>query len=78
MLANPPPPRIDLPKTWQDGVKSAVLHAIALAHYAIGCARAWAADSIHARGRLAAENDRLPGELRVCTMKPAVFQSCNP
>jgi hypothetical protein len=35
MLTNPPPPRIHLPKGWQDCVKSAVLHAIALAHYAL-------------------------------------------
>ena len=34
MLANPRPPRIHLPKGWQGGVKLAVLHAIALAHYA--------------------------------------------
>ena len=59
MLANPQPPRIHLPKGWQDCVKSAVVHAIALAHYAIVYARAWAADSINARVRLAAENDRL-------------------
>jgi hypothetical protein len=59
MLTNPQPPRIHLPKGWQDCVKSAVLHAIALAHYAIVYARAWAADSINARVRLAAENDRL-------------------
>ena len=59
MLAKPKEPRIPLPKSWQGCVKSAVLHAIALAHYAIVYARAWAADSIHARVRLAAENDRL-------------------
>jgi len=61
MLANtnPRPPLIHLPKGWQGCVKSAVLHAIALAHYAIVYARAWAADSINARVRLAAENDRL-------------------
>jgi hypothetical protein len=29
MLTNPQPPRIHLPKGWQDCVKSAVLHAIA-------------------------------------------------
>jgi hypothetical protein len=28
MLANPQPPRIHLPKAWQDCVKSAVLHGI--------------------------------------------------
>ena len=46
MLAKPQPPRIDLPKGWQGCVKSAELHAIALVHYAIVHARAWAADSI--------------------------------
>ena len=40
-------------------LKSAVLHVIALAHYAIVSARARAADSINARVRLAAQNDRL-------------------
>jgi len=59
MLTKPQPPRIHLPKGWQDCVKSAVLHVIALAHYAVVYARAWAADSINARVRLAAENDRL-------------------
>ena len=46
MFTNRQPPRIHLPKGWQDCVQSAVLHAIALAHYAIVYARAWAADSI--------------------------------
>jgi putative transposase len=58
MLAKPQPPRTPLPNGWQGCVKSAVLHAIALAHYAIVYARAWAADSINARVRLAAEKDR--------------------
>jgi len=52
-------PRIPLPKGWHSHVRSAVLHAISLAHYAIVYARAWAADSIITRVRLAAENDRL-------------------
>ena len=62
MLAKPQPPRIHLPKAWQGCVKSAVLYVIALAHYAILYARARAADSINARVRLAAENDRLHQE----------------
>ena len=62
MLAKPKEPRIALPKGWQGCVRSAVLHAIALAHYAIVYARAWAADSINARVRLSAENDRLQEE----------------
>jgi len=59
MLAKLQPPRIPLPKGWPGCVKSAVVHVISLAHYAIVYARAWAADSINARVRLAAENDRL-------------------
>jgi len=59
MFAKSQPPQIHLPKGWQDCVQSAVLHAIALAHYSIVYARAWAADSINARVQLAAENDRL-------------------
>ena len=62
MLTRPEEPRIPLPKGWQGCVKTAVLHAIALAHYAIVYARAWAADSINARVRLSAENDRLREE----------------
>jgi hypothetical protein len=62
MLTTPQPPRIPLPKGWQGCAKSAVLHAIALAHYAIVYARAWADDSINARVRLSAENDRLQAE----------------
>jgi len=34
MLTNPRSLRIHLPKGWQDCVKSAVLHVIALAHNA--------------------------------------------
>ena len=62
MLARPKPPRIPLPKGWHSYATSAVLHTIALAHYAIVYARAWAADSINARVRFAAENDRLHEE----------------
>jgi transposase-like protein len=53
-------------------VKSAIVHANSLAHYSIVHARAWAADSINARVRPAADNDRiieecvlLPEELRI-------------
>ncbi|MCZ6502844.1 MAG: hypothetical protein O6945_10055 [Gammaproteobacteria bacterium] len=40
MLVEPQPPLIQLPKGWQDYVKSAVLYAIVLAHYSIVYARA--------------------------------------
>jgi hypothetical protein len=55
-------PRISLSKGWQGCVKSAVLHVIALAHYAIVSVRARAADSVNARVRIAAQNDRLHEE----------------
>jgi hypothetical protein len=42
MFAYPQPPRIHFPKGWKDCIKSAVLYAIALAHYAIVYARAMA------------------------------------
>ena len=79
MLTTPkPPPRIHLPKGWQGCVQSAVLHAIALAHYAIVYARAWAADRTKARVRFAAENDRLHEAcalLSICmTMEPFLLQ----
>jgi hypothetical protein len=44
MHAEPQPPPIKLPRGWRGCVKSAVLYAIALAHYSIVTARAWAAD----------------------------------
>ena len=66
MLTNPQPPRIHLPKGWQDCVKSAVLHAIALAHYAIVYARAWAADSINARVEGATRGRERPASRSVC------------
>jgi len=54
---------VPLPSGWPENVKSAVLYVISLAHYAITCARGWAANSINARVRLAAENGRLKEEV---------------
>ena len=51
-----------LPTGWPDSVRSAVICVISLAHYAITYARGWAANSINARLRLAADNDRLKQE----------------
>ena len=39
MVAKLQPPRIDFPKGWQGCVKSAIVYAIALAHYAVAAAR---------------------------------------
>ena len=62
MFTKSQPPRIPLPKGWQGYVKSAAIYAFSLAHYCIVYARARAADSINARVRLAAQNDRLHEE----------------
>ena len=62
MFTKSQPPRIPLPKGWQGCVKSAAIYAFSLAHYCIVYARARAADSINARVRLAAQNDRLHEE----------------
>ena len=58
-------PDIPLPSGWARNVKSAVLHVISLAHYAIVAARGWAANSINARVRLTAENDQLKQETQL-------------
>ena len=52
-------PDVPLPSGWAQNVKSAVLHVISLAHFAIVAARGWAANSINARVRLSSDNDRL-------------------
>ncbi len=52
------PPRIPLPKGWPSHVKSGVLHIISLAHFSTTHARGWAAKSVSARVRIAAEKDR--------------------
>jgi hypothetical protein len=73
-------PDIPLPSGWARNVRSAVLHVISLAHYAIVAARGWAANSINARVRLTAENDQLKQEtlllreeLRITT---SAFSAC--
>jgi len=50
-------PDIPLPSGWAKNVKSAIMHVISLARYAIVAAPGWAANSINARVRLAADND---------------------
>src|SRR5512143_3976308 len=56
-------PQIPLPKSWGTHVKSAILHIIALAQYALTYSRSWAADSSNQRLRLKAELDRVTQEL---------------
>ncbi|MEA3225872.1 MAG: hypothetical protein U9Q07_07960, partial [Planctomycetota bacterium] len=64
-MCNESVPNIPLPKGWPDSVRSAIIHIISLAHYAITCARGWAANSINARVRLTAENDQLKQEIQL-------------
>jgi len=54
-----------LPATWPRNVKSAILHVISLAHFAIAAARGWAANSFNARVRLSAETDQLRQEVQL-------------
>ena len=61
------PPRIDLPRGWPRRVRSAMLHTIALAQYAITYPRSWAIDCRIARLRLKAENDQLRQEVTLLT-----------
>ena len=56
-------PQFSFPKSWPGHVKSAVLHVISLAHFSITYARGWTANSINARVRIAAQIDRLRGEI---------------
>ena len=63
MFTKPQPPRIHLPKGWRGCVKSAVLHAIALAHYVNVYARAWAADSIKCAGAARGGEQPAPGSV---------------
>ncbi len=65
MFAKPQSPRIPLPKSWQECVRSVAIYVFSLAHYCIVYPRARAADSINARVRLAAQNDHLHEE---CTL----------
>lgn len=60
-------PRIDLPRGWPRPVKSAMLHVIALAQYAVAYTRGWAADAQTARVRLKAQNDQLRQEVALLT-----------
>ena len=48
--------QIPLPKAWSTQVKSAVVHVIALAQYALIYSRSWAADGSNQRVRLDGHN----------------------
>jgi transposase InsO family protein len=54
--------QLPLPRHWPRRVKSALVNAVALAHYGITHVRGWCADSRIARVRLAAQNEQLRAE----------------
>ena len=56
-------PKVALPKAWPRVAKSAIVHALALAHLVITHVRGWCADSPLRRVRLAAECERLRSEV---------------
>ena len=63
------PPRIPLPHGWPRRIKSAMLHIISLAQYAMGHTHSWAVNSQIARVRLKAENERLRQHAALLTEK---------
>ena len=52
-----------LPAGWGKNVKSAVLHVISLAHFAIVATRGWAANALNPHARQATAMDRLTNEV---------------
>ena len=52
-----------LPRHWPTSIKSAVLHTISLAQYALAHSRGWAVDSANGRARLKAQLDRANQEI---------------
>lgn len=57
------PPYFPLPSGWPKRIRSAILHAVCLAHASLTVTRSHAANSWSARIRLKAENDRLRQEI---------------
>jgi hypothetical protein len=59
--------RIPLPRGWPSRVKSAMLHVISLAQFALAYTRGWAVNSQVARVRLKANNERLRQQIALLT-----------
>ena len=49
-------PNVPLVSGWPKSVKSAILHVISMAHYAMVAARGWAANSVNTRVRVWSQN----------------------
>ena len=76
---------IPLPKSWPAKVRSAMLHVVSLAKYAVVYTRSWAADCPKARVRFRAERDRhqednalLREELRIKDARMAYGKNTQP
>ena len=63
MPAKPSSPTIPLPRAWPLRIKSAMIHAIALAQYVIVYTRSWAVDSTNPRLRIKGELDQTHQEI---------------
>ena len=57
--------KLALPKYWGNGLQTAVLHIISLAHLAIIAARGWAANSINTRVRLQAKLEEAENQIQL-------------
>jgi putative transposase len=57
--------RLALPKDWTRSIQAALVHVMALAHYAMVSTRSWAADSANARVRLTAKANTLEQEVEL-------------
>ena len=57
---------LPLPTGWAKNIKSAVLHVISLAQFALAYTRGWAADALNPRAGQAAEMDRLSDQHNAC------------
>jgi len=60
-------PGIPLPVSWLQHARSAILHVISLAQFALAYTRGWAVNSQVPRVRLKAENDRLWQQVAMLT-----------
>jgi putative transposase len=67
MSAKDNTPKIPLPKSWPDTAKSAMLHVLSLAHFAMAYTRGWAANCINDRIRMKARSDLLEQKLASLT-----------
>ena len=64
-MSDQPSPDIPLPSGWARNVRTAVLHVISPARYAIVALRDWAVNGISARVRVTADSDRLKQEIQL-------------